>query len=151
MPAAAKTSQFPVLTSFRAHNCKLPAWDSVRVLVRGFKSFWLTDPAAIAPLYDLSGVIVWQGYDAPRPLGVATGAEWWVQLRFRQAGSRNNVAAIVFKRNEDGVYCWWFPNMKVTTDKHGKHKGWHPKLMIAIPRPFVTAWLAVVMPVVSEE
>ncbi len=149
MPTAANALQFPKWAGIwrRRKKCKLPAWDSVVVYGRGFKTFSLTDPAAIAPLYRLRGIKVWKGYDAPEPLGVATGAELWVRLKFRRDGSRRDVAIIDFRRNEAGVYCWWFPNMNETTDKNGKHPGWHPCLLIAVPRPFVAAWLATVMPV----
>ncbi len=153
MATAAKTSQFLKWGHIgaRMKKCELPAWDSVYVYGHDFKNFNLTDPAAIAPLYRLHGVKVWQGYDAPQPFGVATGAELWVRLMFRRDGSRSNLAVIDFTRNEHGVYCWWFPSMPETTDKNGKHPGWHPCLLVAVPRPFVAAWLAAVMPVDAGE
>ena len=131
-------------------SCKLPDWDYALVRGDGFQSFRLTDPAAIDPLYAIVGVTVWRGYDDPQPLGVATGAEEWVTLMFRRTGLRRTLALIQFTQNEAGVYCWWFPSMKITTDKNGKHKGWHPRFMAAVPRPFVVDWLAAVTPIVSE-
>ncbi len=149
MAAGAKTSQFPKWHSIRKNlkRCDLPEWDSVHVYVPDIIGFYLTEKAAIAPLYELRGISPWRGYDDPNPFGYAEPAELLMQIRFEVNAIKYNPIAIVrFTKNEHGVFMWWHPNMKVTTDANGKHKGWHPCALLCVPSVFVPMWLDVVMP-----
>ena len=150
MAAGAKTSRFPKWHSIRTRlkRCDLPEWDSVYVHGPDFKNFYITEKAAIAPMYGLRGISPWRGYDDPKPFGYAEPAELLMRLRFERNTQRYNpIAVINFTKNEHGVFMWWFPNMKVTADKNGEHEGWHPCALVCVPGVFVPMWLDTVMPV----
>ena len=145
MPAGAKTSQFLQWRSIRDRfeRCKLPAWDFVYVYCVGSDNFYLSYKAAIAPFYNVAGISPWLGYDDPTPFGYATGGKLWLRLQFRREKDPYRTLAVIdVRQNENGVFMWWFPSMKETTDKNGKHPGWHPCALLAVPKPFVLDWLA---------
>ena len=144
MPAGAETFMLSEWISIKdTAKCDLPEWERALVQGHGFHFFYVYEKAAIEPLLRLVGPSMWRGYDeVGNEFGAATNAKQWFTIQFSIDETWSSQAMIEFHRNEYGVFCFWFTNMRSFADKKGEHEGVHPCAVIEVPRNYIELWLA---------